>query len=543
VAEESNRSREPAGQPPKKAATDPTPSPTALSQSGTRRNASPPAQAAATDKLPAQALFIVGNEACERFSYYGMRAILFYYLTSEVMRMSDAGATTVTHLFYSAVYFMPLLGAWLADRCWGRYRTILYISFLYCLGNLTLALAVGSRTGLCLGLLLIAIGSGGIKPCVSAFVGDQFGPHQQHLLPKVYMLFYWAINLGCFFAFGLIPTIQENYGYRLAFAVPGFFMFLATLIFWLGRGRYTMTPPTRDQKGAGVLRVWWHALRHRGRHQPGQAFLDTALDRFSPREVASARAVAGILMIFASVPVFWALFDQTSTTWVAQGKKMTELTLFSFHLAPATWGWLTPVLKLFFSVAKDTPGGFVLQFNAARMQTMGPLLVVILIPVFTLGLYPLLARLGVRFSPLRRMGAGMVLGALSFVIVAWIQSRIDALPAGQKMSIAWQIIPYILIEAGEVLLSATGLEFAFSQAPSSLKSTILSFWLLTVAVGDYLVAVVTGLNRELVKAEGASQFAFYAVIMFLGAAAFILCAMRYQERRPETPAAQPGDGT
>jgi proton-dependent oligopeptide transporter, POT family len=483
-------------------------------------------------KLPSQALFIVGNEACERFSYYGMRVILFYYLTSEVMRMSDAGATTVTHLFFSAVYFMPLLGAWIADRCWGRYRTILYISCFYCLGNLALALAVGSYAGLVLGLFLIAVGSGGIKPCVSAFVGDQFGPRQQHLLPKVYMLFYWAINLGCFFAYGLIPTIQENYGYRVAFGVPGLFMVLATLIFWLGRSRYTMVPPTREKKGAGVLRVWWHALRHRRRRQPGQPFLDTALERFTPAEVDAARAVAGILMVFSTVPLFWALFEQTSSTWVAQGKRMTELTLFSFQLTPDTWGWLTPVLKLFFSVTKDLPGGFVLQFNAARMQTMGPLLVVILIPLFTLGLYPLLARLGVRFSPLRRMGTGMVLGALSFVIVAWIQGRIDALPAGQKLPIAWQIIPYILIEAGEVLLSATGLEFAFSQAPKSLKSTILSFWLLTVAVGDYLVAVVAGLNRELIKAEGTAQFYFYAVLMLLGAVGFIFCAVRYKERAP-----------
>jgi POT family proton-dependent oligopeptide transporter len=293
-----------------------------------------------------------------------------------------------------------------------------------------------------------------------------------------------------------------------------------------------MVPPTREKKGAGVLRVWWHALRRRRRRRPGQPFLDTALERFTPAEVDAARAVAGILMVFSTVPLFWALFEQTSSTWVAQGKQMTELTLFSFQLTQATWGWLTPVLKLFFSVTKEVPGGFVLQFNAARMQTMGPLLVVILIPLFTLGLYPLLAKLGLRFSPLRRMGTGMVLGALSFVIVAWIQGRIDALPAGQKMSIAWQIIPYILIEAGEVLLSATGLEFAFSQAPKSLKSTILSFWLLTVAVGDYLVAVVTGLNRELIKAEGTAQFYFYAVLMLLGAAVFIVCAMRYKERAP-----------
>ena len=132
----------------------------------------------AANKLPSQTFFIVGNEACERFSYYGMRAILTLYMTSELMRMSKADATTVGHLFYAAVYSMPLIGAWIADHWWGRYRTILYISLVYCLGNVALALTVGSHPGLLLGLALIAIGSGGIKPCVSAFVGDQFGPHQ-----------------------------------------------------------------------------------------------------------------------------------------------------------------------------------------------------------------------------------------------------------------------------------------------------------------------------------------------------------------------------
>jgi POT family proton-dependent oligopeptide transporter len=501
--------------------------------------AGPPAQGASAakpaNKLPAQTLFIVGNEACERFTYYGIRAILTVFMTSELLRMSDAETTKTCHLFYSAVYFMPLAGAWIADHWWGRYRTILYISFVYCLGSVVLALTVGSRAGLYLGLLLIALGSGGIKPCVSAFVGDQFGPHQQHLLPKIYGIFYWSINLGCFFAFGLIPTIRENYGYRWAFGVPGFFMLLATFIFWLGRGRYVRAPVSRAQPQAGVLRVWWEAWRRRRERRPGHSFLDAAAGRFTAREIEAAKAVAGILMVFATVPMFWALFDQTSTTWVIQGKKMEVLTVFGFHLNPQTWGFLSPVLKLFFSVG-PAAGDFALRFDAARVQTLGPLLVVILIPLFTWGLYPLLEKLGLRVSPLRRMGAGMVLGAVSFLFVGWIQSRMDALPAGQSLSIAWQVIPYVILTAGEVMLSATGLEFAFSQAPPSLKSTIISFWLLTVAVGNYLVAMVTALNEKFIKAQGAAQFHFYALLMFLVAGAFILCAVRYKERSFSTHA-------
>ncbi len=101
------------------------------------------------------------------------------------------------------------------------------------------------------------------------------------------------------------------------------------------------------------------------------------------------------------------------------------------------------------------------------------------------------------------------------------------------MSIAWQLIPYLLITAGEVMLSATGLEFAFSQAPASMKSTITSFWLLTVAVGNFLVAGVASLNDKLVKATGAMQFLFYAALTLAVAAVFVWLATRYRERALE----------
>jgi proton-dependent oligopeptide transporter, POT family len=488
------------------------------------------------DRLPPQTKFIVGNEACERFSFYGMRAILTLYMTGALIQMSDADATKIGHLFFSAVYFTPLLGAWIADRWWGRYHTILYVSLIYCLGNLVLALTVGSIPGLCLGLALIALGSGGIKPCVSAFVGDQFGPKQQHLLPKVYGLFYWSINFGSFFAFGLIPTIRENYGYGWAFGVPGLFMLLATVIFWLGTPRYVRVPVAPQRKQAGVLRIWAYALVRWGKRRPGASWLDVALDRFSPDEVEGAKAVAGILMVFATVPLFWGLFDQTSTTWVIQGKNMVAFTVFSFHLNPATWGFLSPVLKLFFSVAKDAPGTFAFTLDAERMQSMNPLLVMILIPIFTGGLYPLLEKLGVQVRPLRRMATGMLLAAVSFLLVGWIQSLMDQAGPQHPLPITLQVIPYLLLTAGEVMLSVTGLEFAFSQAPTSLKSTIMSFWMLTVAVGDFLVALITDLNQKFVKAQGAAQFHFYGLLMFLVAAIFIVCALRYRERTFPQPA-------
>ena len=474
---------------------------------------SPSPESVAHNRLPSQTAFIVGNEACERFCYYGIMAVLMAYLTSaNSLKMKDDQATEIIHLFKSAVYLTPLLGAWIADRWLGRYRTILFVSLVYCLGNLVLATTAGNVWGLYAGLFLIALGAGGIKPCVSTFVGDQFGPHQQHLLPKVYGLFYWSINFGSFFAFGLIPAVRDNYGYAWAFGIPGIFMAMATLILWLGRKRYVRVPPAVSQPQ---------------KRQPIRTTI---------------KAVAGILMIFASAPFFWALYDQTSSTWIIQGKQMQVWDALSFHLGrvPQVFDMF---LKLLFTGAADATGTgctYVLKLDADRMQSFNPLLIMLLIPAF-MWLYPKLEQwTGIRISPLRRMVTGMVLLAVSFVIVGWFQQRIDQ---GEQISIVWQTLPYTLLTIGEILFSATGLEFAFSQAPASMKSTIMSFWLLTTAAGNALVALLTFLGRKTgLIAETASgtapasvpanQFFLYAVLLAVVTGFFMWSAIRYKEQKP-----------
>jgi len=128
------------------------------------------------------------------------------------------------------------------------------------------------------------------------------------------------------------------------------------------------------------------------------------------------------------------------------------------------------------------------------------------------------------------MSAGMVLGGVSFVISGLIQSHMDK---GETLTIAWQLAPYIVLEAGEVMVSATGLEFAFAQSPPAMRSIIMSFWLMTISLGHFLIALFTNLNAKFVHAQGAAEFYFYAALMFLATGAFIFCATRYRERRME----------
>jgi POT family proton-dependent oligopeptide transporter len=420
-------------------------------------------------KFPRQIKFIVGNEACERFSYYGMLSILELYLSNRI-GLGQTRATETVHLFATAVYFLPLLGGWIADRFLGRYWTILSLSLFYCLGHGALALFEGRLPGIYLGLGLIAIGAGGIKPCVSAFAGDQFPAGEEQKLRDVYGLFYASINLGAFFGFLVIPWLRDHANYSWAFALPGFFMGLATLVFWMGRRQYIIKPPREVPAG--------------GREN-------------------SRRIIARIVLIFAPIVIFWALFNQVNTTWVIQGSKMLP-----FHI-----------------------GGF--KVDAERMQAAGSLLVMIWVFLLTVGVYPLLERLGLQPTPLRRMGAGMVLAAAAFLISAAIQSSIDE---GQTLNVAWQIVPYIILEAGEVMVSATALEFAFSQAPSSVKSTIMSLWLMTIAGGHFLVAAFTNLNSRFVHAKGASEFLFYAVLMVVATVAFAGIASRYRSNEPSASA-------
>jgi POT family proton-dependent oligopeptide transporter len=148
-----------------------------------------------SDKMPAGVPFIVGSEAAERFSYYGMNAILVPFMTHYLLSstgvldvMTGPQADAWYHSFVSVMYVLPLIGAFLADAVLGKYRTILFISVAYCFGHLALALD-HSRAGLVLGLSLIALGAGGIKPCVSATVGDQCGASNQHLLTRVFSWF------------------------------------------------------------------------------------------------------------------------------------------------------------------------------------------------------------------------------------------------------------------------------------------------------------------------------------------------------------------
>jgi POT family proton-dependent oligopeptide transporter len=529
--------------------------------------------------------YIIGNEGCERFSFYGMRSILTMYLARELyVRHPEFGSSPETyaqshyHLFVTAVYAFPLIGAVIADKLLGKYQVILYLSLVYCMGHACLAMFEGNTWGIWTGLALIAIGSGGIKPCVSANVGDQFGRKNWFRVRTIFQAFYFIINFGSFFSTLLIPWLWNRFGASVAFGVPGVLMAIATVIFWMGRDRFVQVPPQPggklgliDALSASLMFLallyllfgstpWYTMLAisaaflvaglgvfaWRNRIQPDDGFLAVLVYSFGllrsddrPLAQASAKgaglspeiaerrkklaesrffgpavkrfgieaaegpvAVLKIISVFFLVSIFWALFDQHGSSWILQAEQMDR------NLTLVLFGWTA------FSFVVDP----------SQVAALNPLLVMLMIPLANGVLYPGAEKLGFKATPLRIMTAGMVIAASSFVAVALIQHVLDARGPG-SVHVGWQLVAYILITLAEVFVSITGLEFAYTQAPRRMKSIIMGFWLLAVALGNKLVAVVS-----LIKLPPAEFFWVFAGLMLGAGLLFGLRAYFYKQQ-------------
>ncbi len=425
--------------------------------------------------MPPGILYIIGNEAAERFSFYGMKAILAVYMTKYLVEADGTSsvyaadeAKAWVHAFTSLMYGLSIGGALLADSLLGKYRTIFWLSLVYCLGHGLLA-AVPGRMGLTLGLLLIAVGSGGIKPCVSAHMGDQFGPRNEGLIPQAFAWFYWAINLGACASTLATPYLLTeicprmgwpvHYGPHLAFGLPGVLMLLATFVFWLGRNRFVHRPPAGlEGVTAAIGAEGWGILKN-------------------------------LLPLFTFIAVFWSLYDQTHSSWVLQAEKMNR----------SIGGWIP---------------------TESQIGAINPLLILILVPLFAYVVYPVVGKV-VTPTPLRRIAVGFFLMVGAFSISALIQERIDR---GESPAIYWQFLAYVVLTTSEVLVSTTSLEYAYLQAPARMKSIVSSAYLLSVSAGNLITALVNWFIQNTdgtSKLAGASYFWFFAGLMLVAAIFYV----------------------
>lgn len=414
--------------------------------------------------LPKAIPYIIGNEAAERFSFYGIRSIMSTFLVAQFFNplnnplmqgVAEARANELAHLFATLAYFMPLVGGIMADWFFGKYRVILYVSILYAIGNLTVALSTHNIAMFTTGLVIIAVAAGGIKSCVSANVGDQFDKSNEHLMSKMYGWFYFTIQAGGMMASVFIPVVYNKYGPEWAFGIPGVLMCMATFVFWLGRKKYVRVPPSGVKK-ENYVNITAYAIKQLFANRNGASVWEVVGQKYSAKSIDGAKAVNRILMIFAFTPIYWALWDQNLSEWVLQADKM-DRTIFGFEMLPG------------------------------QVQTFNQLFLIGLIPVFTYFIYPFLQKIGINPTPLKKIGAGLLLTAVTFIIIALVQESLDH---GGKPTIWWQILAYLILAASEILVSITCLEYAYTHSPKSMKSTMSALYLLGISIGNYFDSLV-----------------------------------------------------
>uniref|UniRef100_A0A3Q2XIS0 Solute carrier family 15 member 1 n=1 Tax=Hippocampus comes TaxID=109280 RepID=A0A3Q2XIS0_HIPCM len=371
---------------------------------------------------PLSIFFIVVNEFCERFSYYGMRAVLVLYF-KYFLRWDDDMSTSIYHTFVALCYLTPILGAIVADSWLGKFKTIIYLSIVYTLGQVAMAVSAihditdtdkdGTPDDMTfhvvmsmVGLFLIALGTGGIKPCVAAFGGDQFSDSQEKQRRTFFSVFYLCINGGSLLSTIITPILRaqecgihtKQSCYPLAFGVPAALMVVALVVFIVGSGMYYKAEPQGNIM-MDVCRCIGFAIKNRYRHRSGrypkrQHWMDWAEEKYDKLLIAQIKMVLKVLFLYIPLPMFWTLFDQKGSRWTLQATTMD-----------------------------GNFGALVIQPD--QMQTVNPILILTLVPIMDSVIYPLIKKCGLNFTPLKRMTVGMFLAALAFVCAALVQVEID----------------------------------------------------------------------------------------------------------------------
>ncbi|XP_044525281.1 solute carrier family 15 member 1 [Gracilinanus agilis] len=385
---------------------------------------------------PISIFFIIINEFCERFSYYGMRAILVLYF-QRFFGWDDNLSTAIYHTFVALCYLTPVLGALIADSWLGKFKTIISLSIVYTVGQAITAISSindlsdnnhdGKPDNITLhvslsmiGLVLIALGTGGIKPCVSAFGGDQFEEHQEKQRNRFFSIFYLAVNAGSLLSTIITPMLRVQLCgihslqacYPLAFGVPAALMAVSLIVFLIGSSMYKKVQPQGNVM-AEVAKCIGFAIKNRFKHRSKEFpkrehWLDWAKEKYDERLIAQIKMVVKVMFLYIPLPMFWALFDQQGSRWTLQATTMN--------------GNLGAI-----------------EIQPDQMQTVNAILIVIMVPIVDAVIYPLIAKCGFNFTSLKKITVGMFLASMAFVVAAIIQLEIDktlpVFPKGNEIQV------------------------------------------------------------------------------------------------------------
>lgn len=441
------------------------------------------------------------TELWERFSYYGMRAILFYFLTDTLtndgLGLDDATGAALVAVYGSAVYLVTVVGGWVADRVIGARRSVLWGGVVIAAGHVSLA--VPAHATAYLGIVLVALGTGLLKPNVSSMVGELYRRDDPRR-DSAFSIFYMGINIGSFTAPFLVQAARGVGGYHAGFAVAAVGMGLALVAFVLGRRvlhgagdavPHPLTPADRPQVvrlGAWILLALvvatglaWFVTSARG-----GAALEVVIDALSylafaapvamfvvmfrsPQVNAAERSrLRAYVPLFVAATLFWMIFEQASSTLSQYARDHTDLDVLGVTISPVLY------------------------------QSVNPAAIILLAPVFAW----LWVRLGDRPSTAVKFATGLTLAALSFVFLAGASAV-----AGDGRSPWWVlVVVYVVQTLGELCLSPVGLAATTLLAPQAFRGQAMALWFLAPAAGQAITA------QLITATEGVSRTAFFGGI-------------------------------
>ncbi|KZF20042.1 peptide transport protein PTR2 [Xylona heveae TC161] len=460
------------------------------------------------DKLPKAAFLVSFVELCERFAYYGLSGPFQNYIQNKVhdpsgvpgvLGMGQTAATGLTNYFQFWCYLTPIIGAIVADQYLGRYNAILLFSVIYTIGLLILvttaipsAIAAGaSKAGLIVAMTVIGLGTGGIKSNVSPLIADQYKASKQYVktlksgervivdpgvtIQRIYMIFYLCINVGSLSAIAT-TEMEHHIGFWWAYLLPMIMFIIGFVFIAVSKPFYTIRPPTGSVI-PHAFKVMWIGLTHKGdlnaakptyREEYGGSYSTPWNDSF----VDEMRVALQACKVFVFYPVYWVVYTQMLNNFISQAGTM------ELHGIPND-----------------------------LMQNIDPITIIIFIPICDRLVYPLLRKVGIKFKPITRITAGFMFGALSMAYAAIVQHLIysagpcykaplacDASQGGvipNHIHVAVQTPAYLFIGLSEIFASITGLEYAYTKAPPTMKSFIMAMFLLTSAFGSALAIALS----------------------------------------------------
>ncbi len=435
------------------------------------------------------------TEMWERFSYYGMRALLVLFMTDLIVNgglgMNTENATAIYGLYAFGVYALALPGGWIADKLLGQRKSVLYGGIVIALGQYTLALPF--RPTFFIGLILVALGTGLLKPNVSAIVGDLY-PGEDAKRDAGFSIFYMGINIGALVAPLVCSFLGENINWHLGFLAAGLGMTFGIIQYVIGWKHLGDAGWLKDEaaepesvarsarnffKGIGVVVVIALVLIGLAvfdilnltlvtfARSTGVVILILAILYFAGmvifvcRDAAERKRVALIAVLFLGASLFWSGFEQAGSSMNLFAERFTNRTVFGFE-APAGW-----------------------------LQAINPLFIIILAPVvgsLWVWLRERNPTLGVKF------GAGLVLLGCGFLVMAWGSSFAVE---GNLVSPMWLVVTYFLHTVGELALSPVGLSAITKISPKRFVSQMMGMWFMGAAIGNLIAGLVAGFIETL----------------------------------------------